>query len=393
MHNLIILLALLGNLLAPLPWLQETPAAEVTGVSAVYDYGEKVIFEGQVQPAKSAAHLFLFIQPEGERTRVESVPLEADGNFHYTYDARQYPLRPFARTDYWFRIVLSDGSEVESGRGLFDYIDNRYTWKTLQGDSFQVNWYEGDMAFGQEALNVAKAGLQSALKYMPAENSKPIRIYIYAAATDMQKALQLSQQSWIAGHASPDLGVILISVPPGEQQRLEFQRQLPHEMAHLLQYAIVGDHYSSVPVWLLEGAASLAELNPNPDYERVLKKATESDSLLAMNTLCSAFPPEASGAFLAYAESASFVRFLHDNFGTSGLENLMQQYKDGLGCEQGVQAAYGLSMRQMEYRWRLELLRVNGLAYALQNLSPYLAILLLLVLPPILSIVIARRIR
>ncbi len=391
MHNLIILLALLGSLVSPLPWFQQSTGAEVTGISVLYDYGEKVTFGGKVRPAESAAHLFLFIQPEGERTRVESVPFAADGSFQYEYNARQYPLRPFARTEYWFRIVLTDESEVESGRGSFDYVDNRYTWKTLQGDGFQVDWYEGDMAFGQEALNVAELGLQSALKYMPAENTRMIKIYIYAAAADMQKALQLSQQSWIAGHASPDLGVILVSVPPGEQQRLEFQRQLPHEMVHLLQYAMVGDKYSSVPVWLLEGAASLAEINPNPDYERVLTKASDSDLLMGMSTMCSAFPQEASGAFLAYAELASFVRYLHDNFGTSGLENLMQQYKDGLGCEQGVQAAFGVSLRQLEYRWKLEALRVNGLIFALENLSPYLVILLLLALPPVLGMMIARR--
>ncbi len=393
MHNWVILLALLGSLVSPLPWFQQSTGAEVTGVGVYYDYGEKVVFTGSISPVKNVSHLFLFIQPEGERTRVESVPFDASGAILYGYNAHQFPLRPFAHTDYWFRIVFADGSEAESGRGSFDYIDNRYTWKSLQGYGFQVSWYEGDMAFGQEALNVAEAGLRSALSYIPVENSKTIKIYIYATAADMQKALQLSQQSWIAGHASPDLGVILVSVPPGDQQRLEFERQLPHEMAHLLQYGMVGEDYSFVPVWLLEGTASLAELNPNPDYERVLKKASDSDSLMEMSALCEAFPREASGAFLAYAESASFVRFLHNNFGTSGLEKLMGQYKDGLGCEQGVQAAFGLSLHQLEYRWRLETLQVNGLAFALHNLSPYLAILLILMLPPIASIVLTRKIR
>ncbi len=364
---------------------------EVAGISVYYDYGEKVVFEGTIRPVASVTHLFLFIQPEGESTRVESVPFDVDGSIHYEYNARQFPLRPFARTAYWFRILSGDGGEVESGQGSFDYVDSRYTWKTLQDYGFQVNWYEGDMAFGQEALNVSVAGLKAALSYIPADHSKTIKIYIYATAADMQKALQLSQQSWIAGHASPDLGVILITVPPGDQQKLEFERQLPHEMVHLLQYAVVGESYGYVPVWLLEGAASQAELNPNPDYERVLRKASESDSLLSISSLCTSFPREASGAFLAYAESASFVRFLHQNFGTSGLEKLMGEYKDGLGCEQGVQASYGVSLKQLEYRWRLESLRVNGLAYALHNLSPYLVILLVLLLPPLVSIALTRR--
>ncbi len=314
MHNWIILLALLGSFLSPLPWFQQRAGAEVTGVGLNYDYGEKVTFEGAVSPVENVSHVFLFIQPEGESTRVESVPFGTDGSFQYVYSAHDFPLRPFARTDYWFRVVMANGSENESGRGSFDYIDNRFTWQNLQGDSFQVHWYDGDVAFGQEALNVAELGLQAALSYLQVAAPKTIKIYIYSNAGDMQKALQLSQQSWIAGHASPDLGVILISVPPGDQQTLELERQLPHEMVHLLQYSMVGDSYKFVPVWLLEGAASLAELNPNPDYERVLTKASGSGSLLPMNTLCSAFPREASGAFLAYAEFGVFRALLAREF-------------------------------------------------------------------------------
>lgn len=391
MHNWFVLLALLGSWVFSISWFQPSFNAEIVDAGVFYDYGEKVVFEAMVQPVENVSHLFLFIRPEGESTRVESVFFDADGGIRHEYNARQFPLRPFAHTEYWFRIVLKDGAEIESGRGSFDYIDNRYAWQTLQGHGFQVSWYEGDVTFGQEALNIAQAGMQSAQSYVPVDDPQLIRIYIYASAVDTQKALQLSQQAWLAGHASPDLGVILISVPPGDQQQLEFERQLPHEIVHLMQYAIVGEGYHSMPVWLLEGTASLAELNPNPDYERVLKKAAAGDSLLPFSSLCSAFPREVSGAFLAYAESASFVRFLHENYGTSGLKDLMGQYKNGLGCEQGIQAAFGVSLRQLEYRWRLQSLRMGGPAFALHNLGPYLALLLLLLAAPVVSLVATRQ--
>jgi ABC-type uncharacterized transport system permease subunit len=128
--------------------------------------------------------------------------------------------------------------------------------------------------------------------------------------------------------------------------------------------------------------ASLAELYPNPEYERVLQKAIDNKSLLPMEALCPAFPREASGAFLSYAQSASFVRFIHQNYGTSGLKNLMLHYQDGLGCSEGAQAALGSSLQQLENRWHMEALKINVQVLALQNLAPYILILLLVTVPP-----------
>jgi hypothetical protein len=380
---------LLANLTAPAP--TASTEIEVSQTAVFYEYGEKIIFQAQISPVDQIKHVFLFIQSVGQSTRIEPVTYDTTGGIIHEYDARQFPLRPFARTDYWYRIILEDDFEFTSTKYSFDYIDNRFDWQVLQNERFLARWYAGGLEFGQEIIDVAETSLQSAYRYLPVEPAFPIQIYVYASASDLQQALNLSSQSWIAGHASTDLGVILISIPDGIQRRVELERQLPHEFVHLIQYALVGDHYHTMPVWLLEGMASLAELYPNPEYERVLKKAVEEQSLMPFENLCTVFPREASGAFLAYAQSASFVRYLHQKHGTSGLKSLMLQYQDGLGCSEGVQAVYGLSLLQLESQWQMEALRINLHALAWNNLAPYLLILLLAMLPPAAAAIFIRK--
>jgi hypothetical protein len=391
MHLWLIVSILLAYLTVPATAAPPRIEVEISQAAAFYEYGEKVVFQAQVQPVDEIRHIFLFIQSAGQSTRIESITPDEDGGIIHEYDARQFPLRPFARVDFWFRIILMDDTEITSQKYFFDYMDNRFDWQNLQNERFSVYWYSGDLEFGQEILDVSEIGLQSANNYIPVDHPSPIQVYVYASAGDLQQALQLSSQSWVAGHASTDLGVILVSIPNGIHQRIELERQLPHELVHLNQYQFVQAGYRSIPVWLLEGMASLAELYPNPEYERVLQKAVDTQSLLPLETLCSAFPREASGAFLSYAQSASFVRFLHQKYGTSGLKSLMLHYQDGLGCSEGAQAALGTPLQQLENRWQMEVLRINVHALAWQNLLPYFLLLLLATAPPAAAAIFARR--
>lgn len=384
MHRWWIILLLLGNLgFTSFPSLYQN-SIEINDVGAFYSYGETVTFQARVHSPDLVKNLSLFIQSEGQPAHVQSVPLPTDGGIIYTYDLKKTPLLPFARTQYWFRAELLNGQGFTSPAYWFNYDDNRFTWQTLTDSQFEIQWYNRDLSFGQEVLNTAVAGLKSAQSILPVALPSQVRIFVYSSTTDFQSALQLSGQSWIAGHASPELGTIVISIPPGPDASLELERQIPHEIAHLLQYRMAAAAYSRIPNWFLEGTASLAEIYPNPDYQSVLSNASSNGTLIPLNQLCGPFPREASGAFLAYAESTSFVRYLHQNYGTSGLQKLMQQYQDGIGCQEGTARALGFPLNDLEYRWRQQVLGVDMNSLVLSNLAPYLALLGLIIIIPLL---------
>lgn len=376
--GILLLVSWFGAAFAPLP-----AQVDVQDVAAFYSYGESATFQARIIPAGDVTEAYLMIQPEGQSTRMEALNWSSSGEIVFKYDLVLHPLRPFGRTFYWFRLVTRDG-EITTPSYWFDYIDNRVSWQALSNEYFDVHWQAGDLAFGQSVLNTAKSALNAVQKILPVAPVLPMKIYIYANAEDLQAALPGLTENWVAGQANPDLGVILLSIPQGPDQTLELERQLPHEMMHVLEYSVVGKQYTSTPVWLTEGAASIAELYPNADYERVLDSAMTNNELLSFASLCNAFPRDAGSAFLAYAQSTSFVRFLYRTYGSDGLTNLFRQYQTGLGCEEGVQATLGKSLTELESDWRQASFSVSPASAAIKTLSPYLAVALLVLVAPLL---------
>jgi hypothetical protein len=383
--TLLSLLFLLVSSLAVHAQAVPQTAVNFKDVSIFYEFGKEIIFQTTLDPGDQIQEAFLFIQPEGQNSRKEKIEANENGEVIFTYDAAAAPLRPFANTAYWFQVTLTDESTVESQRYAFFYEDNRFNWQQLEKDGFQINWQSKDAGFGQVVLDIAVQSLAIARNYVPAQPPELLKIYVYENASDVQTSLNLGQfKSWVAGHASPDLATVLISAPAGPSQQLELERQIPHEITHILQYQLMGANYRNAPMWLLEGTASLSELYPNPDYQRVLERAVAEESLIPLQELCAFFPSEASRAFLAYAQSESFSRFLFTTYGSSGLKSLMENYQNGQGCMEGFSSTFKRSLKQEEYRWQQQLGIHTG-QLVVQNIAPYFTVLALMMVPAALS--------
>jgi hypothetical protein len=386
MHRLLTAFAIIMITLGPQTLVRaQSGTIQVTGVQVEFFFGDHVTFMANIQPAAEVKEALVFFQNIGDTsTRYVQLAVGADGNAAYRVPVADAALRPFARIDFRFRITRTNGEVFNSPEYSFIYYDNRIAWQTMGNGEVNVHWYDGDTAFGQGALDTAAASLQSFNALIPVQMSAAVDVYIYATTADLQSAT--GGQSWEAGHASPDLGVVLVSISPGEDQMLVMRREIPHEMAHVLLYQRIGAGYNQLPTWLNEGIASLAELYPNADYQTAVQTAGANDSLLPLTSLCGPFPTDASSAFLAYAESDRVTRYIQSTYGTSTLQALVLAYANGLSCEQGTQRAIGISLSQLDLRWRQSELGGQASGVALQNLLPYLVILVIILAVPVLSI-------
>jgi hypothetical protein len=362
-------------------------ALRVSDVQIEYTFGKEITFSARLQADEPIRSAGLSFQAEGE-PNARSIPVSVDqgGQARYTYPLEAGMLRPFARITFWFQVTLAGGESVSSPRYYFTYDDNRHAWQTLQDAGLRVHWYDGDAAFGQAALQAAQAGVQTVRAMLPVPSDAPTDIYIYASAADVQEALGLGGLTWVSGHASPDLGVVLVSITPGGDQADGLENEIPHELVHVLLYRLTGTAYDRLPTWLREGLAALAEQAPNPDNARLLAHAAGNQTLLPLSDLCGLFPQDASGASLAYAESASFTRYLGETYGTSGLQDLIQAYAGGQSCQAGATHAVGLSLTQLETRWQHTALGMNVGGVAFLDLLPYLVVLLAILVGPALLI-------
>jgi hypothetical protein len=355
---------------------QKAASLPVSDMKVAYEFGNYIFFQARLTLPSIPKEAFLMFRADGEtNTRVIPIQLQAQGITSQRYDINQGAVRPFATIRYQYRVKLQNGEELTSDELFFQYEDNRFPWQVLTLENIVVHWYAGDQVFGQDALDVASRGLEKTKKLLLIGSSQPIDIYIYASATDLNNALEIGSIPWVGGHTSPDLHLALISIPPAPEQKLDMDRKIPHEIAHVLTYELMGERYLFLPVWLREGIATRVELAINPDYPRALSQASSQKTLIPINDLCAAFPPESGRAFLAYAQAQSFTNFIIDKFGQTGLLALTSAYGDGLNCEQGMARALGRPLSQVETDWRASSLGENVGLTAFTNLFPYLAII------------------
>jgi hypothetical protein len=359
---------------------------EVTDVGVFDDFGQHVTFQARIQsPVPIQSATLVFSDNFDEIVRRFPVNLAEDGIVTYRYDVVQNVLRPFVTITFWFEVTLQNGQSLRSNNYRVQYMDDRFTWQQQVDGMLRVHWYEGDAAFGDALLDVTRRSLNAVNALIPAPAAAPVDVYVYASTSDLQSALFLSGESWQGGHANPKLGVVMLAVTPGPGQSIEMETLIPHELAHVMLYRSVGAGYAALPVWLVEGIASLSELYPNPDYDQALMVSSQNDSLLPIADLCDTFPLDASRAFLAYAEAQSFVRFLRDSYGTPALFSLTSAYADGLSCEQGVVRALGTSLASLDTRWREAVLGQNVTGVFLRNMMPYLGLFVFMLLIPLIG--------
>jgi hypothetical protein len=150
-------------------------------------------------------------------------------------------------------------------------------------------------------------------------------------------------------------------------------------------YRQLGAGYKNLPLWLNEGLATLAEINPTSDYERILQDAGRNNNLIPLHDLCASFPSDSASAFLAYAQARSFTNHLRDKYSAPALLNLAKAYASGMDCENGMQSTLGITLSEAEAKWHETALGQNALGNALRKMLPYIVLLILLIFIPFIS--------
>jgi hypothetical protein len=366
---------------------------EITPEEPEYTFGDQISFGASLTYNDQIDEILLFIQTgDDSDLQVHPVSLDEFGHLTAQVDLREYPLAGYANITYWYQVNTPKGETFTSKQFSFDYVDNRFQWRSLSGDPFTIHWYRGDLVFGEEVLNVSLEGLRTIQDLLAVFFPQSMDVYVYDSVQALQSALPNGGQNWLAGHANPDGGVILVSLPPGPEQRLEMERQIPHELMHIGLSYTDSHAYSNLPTWFNEGLASLVELYPNPEYQVLIDNAYESDQLLPFTSLCHSFPTDAGHGLQAYAQSASFTQYLYDRFGEPGFNRLIAAYASGMSCESGVEQALGTDLTGLESGWRRENFTDLTIARTYQEFLPWLVLLVVILAGPvILAISILRR--
>ncbi len=335
--------------------VQAQGSIEVIEQRADYIFNNSVHFSLAFQSPEVIHEGYVLYQVEGsDRVWVYEgeVSEEQTMNVQVALDASNV-IGVFSNITYWFRLGSDHGDFFESQRYNFYYEDNRFTWLTVERPPFTLIWHNGNEAFAASILAAAELGVARAQSLLPLPDPTAITLRVYDNAADVQLLARLAGYQWAAGHTDPQHGLILLSLPPGPQQSLEIERQVPHEVAHLMLYQALGSAgYAQLPAWLNEGIASSAELYSDPLQKEVLDVAHEANTLIPFYSLCSSFPQDGFSARLAYAQSASFIRYLVRTYNSTGFGLLVNAYATNPDCLTASLESFGKDLATLEADWR-----------------------------------------
>ena len=136
----------------------------------------------------------------------------------------------------------------------------------------------------------------------------------------------------------------------------------------------------------MKGTATLAEIYPNADYESVLVDAVARNSLISLSDLCLSFPEDAGSGISRVCRNLDRLPITcTSTYGSAGLLSLFDVYADGVDCE------HGAGTWPLEFRSRISKRSGNRPYWGrihffsiLQNISPYLVLLCLVLIIPLL---------
>ena len=279
----------------------------------------------------------------------------------WIWDMRKSSLPPGASITYWWTISDAAGNNLESIPATVYFEDARYQWRSLTAAPFpeksaisQDNsiltmfWYEGDDSFANELMDACEQGLDRLTRDIGTYPEKPIKIYVYASAGDLQGAM-IFPQEWTGGVAFTEFGIIAIGISPGQ---LDWgKRALVHELTHLVVHQTTYSPYGMLPTWLDEGLAMYNEGELTTGFQVRLQQAISEDELISVRSLCSPFSAETEKAYLSYGQSYSLVEYLLDSYGQAKMLNLLTLLKQGNSYDEALTRTYGFDIDGLDARW------------------------------------------
>ncbi len=342
---------------------------------ATYTFGQIMRFTLRAKNGDDIQSATLFFNtPEMDSTLTVDFEFDPARELDLEHEVvlTQVQLAPFTMVRYWWRLDAG-GETLMVDEQTLSYVDDRFRWRQIARDDVVVHWTDTDSTLGQVALDIIESVRPEMQAVLPVA-VEPVNIYIYPSMADLRSALRLTGRDWIGAEAMPELDVLLVTAVNPRTAAFDLGQSIPHELSHLMLYRATGAQYDAVPRWFDEGLATHFESTQDAGYRELLEQAIVAQETVPIEQLCETFPAAENKVRLAYAQSASWVSYIQQNYGNEALSALIKAYADGASCESGLQRILALSNDEFQQEWLAReqpvtplarFLRANGLWMAL----------------------------
>jgi len=335
-------------------------AITITTSQFTGNFRKNLLFQVEAQSRADITQVELLVQFDGNAGNFRgSAKFDVSKQVRAVYDwnLEQRYLPPGVSGQFWWEIVDSAGNQKISAKQPFRIEDNRVKWQTLTEPRFALYWSGGSAEFGKAIFERAVRAMDALQKDTGVTIEHQLQIFLYDKRTDFLGALEPVVNNWVGGRAYTEYGITLINVSAAD---LDYGLvATPHELTHLIVHRKLGDLGTvGLPRWFDEGLAMYYEFVPpalEPEYERLLKRAIQDDTLIPLRVLSGNFATDARQATLSYAQSFSVVDFIYRRYGKDKMTQILLEFQQGNGGDAVFRKVLGVDTDGLEAAWRQDI--------------------------------------
>lgn len=224
----------------------------------------------------------------------------------------------------------------------------------LERDGVTVYYQARDEQFARVALDAAVAALprlEGALQLTPKSPAarRAIRIDIARTQQEFDALAGEPMKPWVQGVALPGRHVVVQTLAPANMKVV-----VAHELTHVLLDEVADQLHAEPPRWLHEGLAKYSTEDFNENDREVLGKAIVERRLVDLHHLDDAFSGTRDQMALAYAESYTLVRYLHELQPGGGIALFLRNLALTNDVDRAVLRTYGEPADKLQAAWLMQ---------------------------------------
>ncbi len=182
------------------------------------------------------------------------------------------------------------------------------------------------------------------------ESNRPFPLYVFPSHLGFIQSGGLEESRFTVGTTSSVGETIAVDASgvfaPADQV-------LAHEVTHAVIFRLLGPHAHALPLWMNEGIAKYESQETGERDDVISAEAAARGELMSLSRLESSFPE--SRTDLAYAQSASAVRFMIENHGKNSLKVLLKDIAETGSFDKAMLTATGRTSAQFSDDWMAEI--------------------------------------
>lgn len=236
---------------------------------------------------------------------------------------------------------------------------NSSLWQTEKSQHFIIYYQEDNTGFVKELINRAESYYNSIVEELGFRRfdfwSWDNRAKIYLYKNNASYLQDTQRAAWSGGSVSVKTRTIQSYIG----QESFFDSILPHEMTHIIFREFVGEK-NNLPLWLDEGVACSQEKATLGGRMDIAKNIINRNNYLKLDKLSEVRDASLLVPYIFYAESASVIVFLIQEYGSDKFLDFCRKLRDKEAWKQALLGAYRFSdFEEMENAWKIYILSHN----------------------------------